>query len=143
MSDSPRFATPEEAENAFYEAWERGDLEALMAVWADDEDVVCIHPGSPRLTGHAQIRETWQQILSQAPNFSVRLLQRIRWQGGLLAIHSLHEQFLIPGGDAEVEPVLATNVYVRGGDGWRLLSHHASNAPELPDSLGEVPRVLH
>ena len=46
---------PEEAETAFYEALEKGDLEAMMAIWADDEEVVCIHPGGQRLTGQSLI----------------------------------------------------------------------------------------
>jgi ketosteroid isomerase-like protein len=50
--------TPEEAEAAFYAALARADLDALMALWADDEEIVCIHPGAPRLIGHAAIRCT-------------------------------------------------------------------------------------
>ncbi|MCX7168975.1 MAG: nuclear transport factor 2 family protein, partial [Proteobacteria bacterium] len=36
------FPTPQDAEAAFYDALERADLEALMAVWAEDEEIVCI-----------------------------------------------------------------------------------------------------
>ena len=45
-----------EVEAAFYDALNRADLEALMALWADDEEIVCIHPGGARLIGHAAIR---------------------------------------------------------------------------------------
>jgi ketosteroid isomerase-like protein len=45
------FATPEDVETAFYEAIARADLAALMSVWADDEEIVCIHPTGQRLTG--------------------------------------------------------------------------------------------
>ena len=34
---SSLFASPEDAETAFYDAIERADLEAMMAIWADDE----------------------------------------------------------------------------------------------------------
>jgi hypothetical protein len=44
------FATPEDVETAFYEAIARADLGALMSVWADDEEIVCIHPTGQRLT---------------------------------------------------------------------------------------------
>lgn len=44
---APLYATSEEAGQAFYDALEQGDLAQLMAVWADDEDIVCIHPGGP------------------------------------------------------------------------------------------------
>ena len=35
------------------EALERSDLDAMMEVWADDEEVVCVHPGGPRVVGAA------------------------------------------------------------------------------------------
>ena len=43
------FPTPQDAESAFYEALERADLEQMMAVWSEDEEIVCVHPGGPRL----------------------------------------------------------------------------------------------
>ncbi|HXZ95937.1 MAG TPA: nuclear transport factor 2 family protein, partial [Burkholderiales bacterium] len=55
------FPTPQDAEAAFYEAFESADLDAMMAVWAEDEEVVCVHPSGPRLTGIAQVRESWRQ----------------------------------------------------------------------------------
>ena len=47
------FTTAEEAEAAFYDAIGRADLDALMSVWSDDEDIVCIHPTGQRLSGAA------------------------------------------------------------------------------------------
>src|SRR5262245_28748700 len=54
-----------EVETAFYDALNRADLEALMALWADDEEIVCVHPGGPRLIGHRAIRESWSAILER------------------------------------------------------------------------------
>ena len=45
------FKTAQDAETAFYEAQEKADLDAMMAVWADDDDIVCVHPGGMRLSG--------------------------------------------------------------------------------------------
>jgi ketosteroid isomerase-like protein len=55
-----------ETETAFYDALNRADLDALMAQWADDDEIVCVHPGGPRLIGHAAIRASWQAILEHA-----------------------------------------------------------------------------
>ena len=60
------FPTAQDAENAFYEALERADLEAMMSVWAEDEEIVCVHPSGPRLTGQDPVRESWRKILSGA-----------------------------------------------------------------------------
>jgi ketosteroid isomerase-like protein len=56
------FATPQDAEAAFYEAFMKQDLEAMMAVWADDDEVYCVHPRGARVTGVAHVRESWRQI---------------------------------------------------------------------------------
>ena len=50
------FATPQDCEAAFYEALERSDLEAMMLVWSEDEEVLCVHPGGARVTGLAPLR---------------------------------------------------------------------------------------
>ena len=44
-------ASPDEIEQQFYEALQRGDIDRLMAVWSDDEDITCVHPGGPRVVG--------------------------------------------------------------------------------------------
>jgi len=56
------FPTAQDAENAFYEALERCDLEGMMAVWAEDEEIVCVHPVGERLSGQEQVRESWARI---------------------------------------------------------------------------------
>ena len=38
--------SPEEAESAFYAALARADLDGMMAVWSEDEEVVCMHPAA-------------------------------------------------------------------------------------------------
>jgi len=41
--------------------------------------------------------------------------------------------------------MLATNVFVRGANGWRLLSHHASAASDTPmaENGNGVTHTLH
>ena len=64
MRRSKLYPTPDDAENAFYDAFERGDLPAMMAVWAEDEDIICVHPTGPRLCGQDQVRESWAKIFA-------------------------------------------------------------------------------
>jgi hypothetical protein len=40
-------SSPDDIEQQFYEALQHGDIEALMAAWADDDDILCVHPGGP------------------------------------------------------------------------------------------------
>ena len=64
------FPTAQDAENAFYEALERCDLDGMMAVWAEDEDILCVHPTGGRLTGQDQVRESWAQIFATPQGWS-------------------------------------------------------------------------
>ena len=155
---SPRsFPTAQDAENAFYEALERCDLDGMMAVWSEDEDIVCIHPGGPRLNGHDQVRESWARIFAGGPRARVHITQQVAISGPMLAVHSVHENFAIEGearaqrlGDAVPLPIVATNIYLRTAAGWRMIVHHASPAPapaavpaEPATPRGRGPKVLH
>jgi len=139
------FATPEDAEAAFYDAIERSDLEAMMATWADDEEIVCIHPTGLRLTGHAAIREGWRQVFESGSRLHVRVSNSVRWSSALMTVHNVLETLYLGDDPTPHGPMLATNVYVRGAEGWRLLAHHASTASEPPalDDSGSRTHTLH
>jgi len=146
------FPTAQDAENAFYEALERCDLDGMMAVWAEDEDIVCVHPGGARLTGQDQVRESWARIFSGGPRARVHITNQVAISGMMLAVHSVHENFVIEGqsqrrGDAVPAPVVATNVYLRTAAGWRMIVHHASPAPvqaaPAPAERTIPPQTLH
>ena len=142
------FPTPQDAEAAFYAALERADLEAMMEVWSDDEDVSCIHPGGPRLSGFAQVRENWAQIFKSEQRLQVHLSDQVVVAGLLFAVHSLHENVLVRSGQGTGSRsiVIATNVYQRSGDGWRMLLHHGSPGPApvvRRDLPLEAPKILH
>ncbi len=62
---SPTWPRRDDIEQQFYEALQHGDLERLMAVWADDDDIVCVHPGGPRLVGAAAIRASFEAMFGQ------------------------------------------------------------------------------
>jgi ketosteroid isomerase-like protein len=138
------FPTPQDCETAFYEALERADLEAMMDVWAEDEEIVCVHPGGQRLTGYDQVRESWAQISSGRQRLSVHLSNQVYMHGMMLSIHSLHENILVQGEGKARVPVVCTNVYMRTAGGWRLLMHHASPAPAAqPVRAADAPKILH
>jgi len=143
------FPTAQDAENAFYEALERCDLEGMMAVWAEDEDIVCVHPAGLRLTGQDQVRESWARMFAAGPRARVHITNQVAISGMMLAVHSVHENFTIEGqrrGDAGPVPIVATNVYLRTAAGWRMIVHHASPAPggqQPPAPREGPPKILH
>jgi ketosteroid isomerase-like protein len=137
------FPTAQDAENAFYEALERCDLEGMMAVWAEDEEILCVHPAGPRLTGQDQVRQSWAKLFADGPGARLHVTQQVAIAGMMLAVHSVFEIFTLEGqarGDAKPAPIVATNVYLRTPAGWRMIVHHASPAPAQPDPPAAGPR---
>jgi ketosteroid isomerase-like protein len=125
-------ASAEDAEHAFYDAIGRADLESLMALWAEDEEIVCIHPGAPRLQGHAAIRASWEMIFERGPvHIHPRNLHVTH--NMMCSVHSVIEEVNAPD-DANWQEahILATNVYLKTPQGWRIVMHHASIAPGKP-----------
>lgn len=137
----PIFATALDAEAAFYEALERGDLEAMMSVWAEDEEIVCVLPSGPRLTGYATVREAWRRLFESGPRLHLRVSHQSVTQNPFTVVHNNIEELTMAGEEQSSASFVASNVYIRGPLGWRLILHHASVAP--PDNPGEVPKVLH
>ena len=140
------FPTAQDAENAFYEALEHGDLEGMMAVWAEDEEIICVHPTGPRLAGQDQVRESWAKIFAAGAGPRVHITQQVAVTGMMIAVHSVHENFTVEGEARAQVPVVATNVYLRTAAGWRMIVHHASPAPVQSDAAQAreaPPKFLH
>ena len=142
------YDSSEEAEEAFYSAFGMANLEAMMRVWAPSPDVLCIHPGGPRLEGVAEVRRSWELIFADRIRRKFALRGRLIMGAGNYRVHVLEENISVPGTSFIAPPVLATNVYQRIRDNWYLLLHHASVAPAAvadaeveADDDGEPPRL--
>ena len=144
LKPPPAPATPDEIEQQFYEALQRADLEALMAVWSDDDEIVCVHPGGPRVVGASEIRASFEAIFANgaitARPEKVRRLLSLN-----CAVHSVLERIEIAADEGpQTAWVVATNVYVKSGRGWAMAAHHASpgSPQELPD-IADAGSTLH
>ena len=137
-------ATPDEIEQQFYEALQRADIEALMAVWSDDDEIVCVHPGGPRVMGPAAIRAAFEAIFANGA-VAVRPQKVRRLQSLNCAVHSVLERIEITTADGlQTAWVLATNVYLKSGGGWAMAAHHASpGSPREAQDIAEGPATIH
>jgi len=133
------FPTPDDAETAFYDAFERADLAAMMAVWAATDEIVCIHPQGPRLTGFEAVRESWAQIFSGGAQLRVRTTEARTFEAQALAVHTVIEMIAPPGTEGSVTSIFATNVYELTEGGWRMVVHHAAAAPSEASPRREEP----
>ena len=138
------FPTPEAAEAAFYAAFEARSLDAMMAVWANDDSIACIHPMTAPLTGRAAVAAGWRSMFEAAGQFRVQVetAHEMREAGQVTRIV---REYLIIGQETEPRPpILATNVFRKEADGWRMVLHHASplQAGGTPPAR-TAPVVLH
>lgn len=122
------YSTPEEAEDAFYNAFEKADLKTMMNVWLDADYVECIHPMSHRLIGLSAISESWQEIFSNSSEIEFETIDTRRIKHKELAIHVVNEHLLVSG-NKRIQ-ILATNIYEKTNEGWYMILHHASPAPK-------------
>jgi ketosteroid isomerase-like protein len=137
-------SSPEDVEAAFYEALREADLEKMMAVWADDEEIVCVHPSGARMIGPAAVRACFVQFFAQGP-MQVQV-ERSHQVGSLsCAIHSVMERVTVSTDEGLQQGwLLATNVYLKTASGWRMVTHHASPGQvEPPVEFIQAPAVLH
>ena len=137
------FASPDAAEQAFYQAFARLDLAAMRQVWSARQPVSCVHPGGPLLRGLDAVLKSWAEIFAGAQP------PRLRWErlstvaAGDLAVHVTIEH--IESGAPAVgrgARVIATNVFRREPTGWALIEHHASLSP-MREARPRRPRSLH
>jgi uncharacterized protein (TIGR02246 family) len=137
-------ATPEDVETQFYEALRDADIARLMAVWSDDDDIVCVHPGGPRAVGAEAIRASFEAIFERG-GIPVQQGQVRRVQTLDAAVHTLVETVTIAGAEGTQHGyVLATNVYLKTALGWRLVVHHASpGSASEPSDPGDAPATIH
>lgn len=144
VAQAALMATADDTEAAFYEAMQQGDLERLMSLWADDEDVACVHPGGPRLVGLGAIRAAFEAVFANG-GVHVTLAQVRSVEGPGCEVHHVLErvQAMTPEG-LKTAYVLASNVYLRTAQGWRLALHHASpgQQDDMQDMI-EASSVLH
>ncbi|MFI6941181.1 nuclear transport factor 2 family protein [Streptomyces sp. NPDC050418] len=127
----------EQANTAFYEAMERGDFEALSDLWlgGDEGDgVSCVHPGWPVLTGRGEVLRSYALIMANTEYIQFFLTDVKIAVNGDTALVTCTENILsgAPSEEAgELGPlvgqlVVASNLFHRTDDGWRVWSHHAS-----------------
>lgn len=117
-----------EANSAFYRAFASHDIDAMAGLWAKVAPICCIHPGWPPLIGRDAVLEGWRRILSNPAQPAVQMLApRVTLWGDValvLCFERVEDQYLV-----------ATNIFVREGRGWKL-SHHQAGPVAAPPSGG-------
>ncbi|MFD0146907.1 MULTISPECIES: nuclear transport factor 2 family protein [unclassified Streptomyces] len=150
MTHQTDTAAVEAANTAFYEAMERGDFEEISTLWLDDgaTPISCVHPGWPVLSGRGEVLRSYALIMANTEYIQFFLTDVKVSLGGDVAVVTCTENILSGGpaeDGAELGPlvgqlVVATNVFRRTFEGWKIWSHHGSPVlTETDDEEDEEP----
>lgn len=124
---------------AFYLAFESGDLDAMTGLWVVDEEALCVHPGALPVRGTAAINRSWALIMANTPYIQFFLtdvevsvlgdVASVTCTENVLTADEMSDEGAFNGAKA-----VATNVFVRTGEDWRLWIHHASPVMSSADN---------
>ena len=115
------------ANQAFYRAFEKKDMEAMSTVWSQGTGSLCIHPGRKALCGWKEIRSSWEAIFKNTKYIEIEteiITIEIRSH---LAYVILGENLLqVSGGRRIQAQSMATNIFEQMAGKWYLVHHHGS-----------------
>ena len=126
----------DETEASFYDAMRHGDVDRVMACWAEDEEIACVSPGGPRTVGTVAVRAAFAATLVAGPvHITIEHVRRM--ETAVCAVHHVTEKVQAMTSEGlQTAFVIATNVYLRTPQGWRMVAHHAS--PGMPQDLPDI-----
>jgi len=128
---SKTFPTAQDAEDAYYDAIEAQDLEAMLQVWEDSNEILCLLPMQPAQRGPTGIRQAWEPLLGGEIRVDIEV-KHLSWiESAPLAIHLVEEHVQVAG-QPDKQMVYACNIYRQGDAGWHLLMHQNSPPPPPP-----------
>ncbi len=128
-----------QVEESFYQAFRNRSIELMKDVWDKSDEVICIHPGSPRIYSFGLIIASWQQIFSAQEGATIDISDPVYKIQDDVSIHYVKEMLSV--NNKPVASVYATNIYQLTNDGWKMIAHHAS--PAFTDSEVKVNPSLH
>ncbi|MBD3881216.1 nuclear transport factor 2 family protein [Phormidium tenue FACHB-886] len=115
------------ANQAFYRAFEKKDIEAMGQVWSKGVDSLCIHPGRDTLKGWEPIRASWVQIFKNTNYIEIETeIIRIEVNDSLAYVVLIENLLQVFRNQRTEAKTIATNIFERMGEGWYLIHHHGS-----------------
>ncbi len=112
------------ANQAFYDAFEARDIDAMSELWEHSDRVVCTHPGWGTLQGWGLIAGSWYRLFGNNEHLQFILTNARAEVEGDIGWVVCDENIL---GGASSGAVASLNLFVRKPGGrWYLIGHHGS-----------------
>ncbi len=138
------FGSASELETSFYAALSAGDIDAMMKLWSEDEEIICILPNLPYAQGHIAVREMWETLFNLG-QFNAHILATHTFDNLLTAVHTLliHVQLTLANGEIQAFNLHTTQVYLKSEQSWRMSVYHATIAQDNNKLVDVLPSLLH
>ena len=132
MSDQDRAIT---ANEKFYKAFNARDLSAMKEIWSSHQNVTCVHPGWSPLNGFEPIIDSWQGIFKNSGNMDIQISDiNMLTSNDLAWVSCVEKLYTIASHGVLASKVFSTNLFKLNQDGWKMIMHHASPMPAMPES---------
>jgi len=135
MNLKPVLKTDEEevlvANQEFYQALEKLDLERMEALWWHEDWAGCLPPGRELLTGWEDIHDSWAAIFQST--VAVRVIIRrpvVHVHGEAAWVCCLENVTITQQDEFTTAVVEATNIFLRRAGQWRLAHRHTTLLPD-------------
>lgn len=115
------------ANQAFYRAFEKKNIDSLSEICSQGAATICIHPGRDALRGWENIRTSWVTIFKNTNYLEIETDVISTEVSGNLGYVVLIENLsqVVRGRRMEAQS-MATNIFEYMGGKWYLIHHHGS-----------------
>jgi ketosteroid isomerase-like protein len=115
------------ANEAFYRAFEKKDIEAMSGVWSQGTGSLCIHPGRNTLRGWKEIQASWEQIFRNTKYIEIETeIIATEVRDNIAYVIVIENLLQVIGGRRLQAQSMATNIFERMASSWYLVHHHGS-----------------
>lgn len=115
------------ANEAFYRAFEKKDIEAMSVVWSQGTGSLCIHPGRNVLRGWKDIRSSWELIFRNTQYIEIETdIITTEVCDNLAYVILIEKMLQVSSGRRVQAQSMATNIFERMASSWYLVHHHGS-----------------
>jgi ketosteroid isomerase-like protein len=111
------------ANQAFYDAFEARDMDAMSRLWEHSDRALCTHPGWTTLRGWGHVAGSFFALFQNRDAVQFILTnEKLAIQGDVGWV-SIDENIL---GEQAGSTVAALNLFVHDDGEWRMICHHGS-----------------
>jgi len=122
-----RIEEVELANDEFYHAFASLDIGKMDKIWVQQEYVTCIHPGWSIKKGWPEVRDSWVVIFNNVFSMDFALTDvQIQVAGDVAWVTCTENIASRHGETTQNSRVVATNLYERMEEGWKIIHHHGS-----------------